>query len=97
MADINQSDTVHNFQKFKQALRNFEETEKTRISKRSDGNSILKAKVDYPKAKSFNCYNCGLVGHKAADCRKPKEKNWCYYCKSTTHSPGPIQKKYAVT
>ena len=86
MAVINQSDTVQNFQKFKQALRNFEETEKTRISKRSDDNSILKAKVDYPKAKSFNCYNCGLVGHKAADCRKPKEKKWCYYCKSTTHS-----------
>ena len=86
VAVINQSDTVQNFQKFKQALRNFEETEKTRISKRSDDNSIFKAKVDCPKAKSFNCYNCGLVGHKAADCRKLKEKKWCYYCKSTTHS-----------
>ena len=91
VAVINQSDTVQNFQKFKQALRNFEETEKTRINKRSDDNSILKAKVDYPKAKSFNCYNCGLVGHKAADYRKPKEKKWCNYCKSTTRSD-----KYAV-
>ena len=67
-------------------MRNFEETEKTRINKSSDDNSILKAKADYPKAKSFNCYNCGLVGHKAADCPKPKEKRWCYYCKPTTQS-----------
>ena len=76
----------------KQALRNFEETEKTRINKRSDDNSVLKAKADYPKAKSFNCYSFGLVGHKAADCRKPKEERWCYYCKSTTRT----QTKYAV-
>ena len=56
VAVVTQSYTVHNFQKFKQALRSFEETKKTRTNKGSSNNSVLKAKIDYPKTKSITCY-----------------------------------------
>ena len=91
VAVVTQSDTVQNFQKFKQALRNFKETENTRTNKGSSDNSVLKAKTDYPKTKSITCYNCGLASHKAADCCRPKEKSGVI-----TVNQRPIQIKYAT-
>ena len=49
VAIITQSETVYCFQKFEQALRNFEETEKARLdsSSNKDDNSVMKFKSGY--------------------------------------------------
>ena len=89
VAVTTQSDLVKNFQKFKQALRNFEETEHTRSEKSgSSGNSIMKVNNEQTnQSKGIVCYNCGIPGHKSMNCYKPKsEKKWCSHCKSNTHT-----------
>ena len=57
------------FQKFKQALRNFEETKKTRIKERDkiSKNVIMKTESTFgtsSKNKGIICYSCGIPGHK---------------------------------
>jgi len=78
---ITQSETVDTFQKFKQALRNFDETETVRSStkkpKDNSNDSIIKAK----NGKPITCFNCGIAGHKSTDCRR---KKWCSLCKFVT-------------
>ena len=86
VAVITQSETVQVFQKFKQSLRNFEETEKTR-NPRTDGkhSSIMKNK-DFPRGKVV-CHNCGISGHISPECRKPKQnRKWCSKCRSASHT-----------
>ncbi|XP_066925480.1 uncharacterized protein [Clytia hemisphaerica] len=68
-------DVVQDFQKFKQALKNLEDTEQTR-NKRPDsteGDNIMK--TDSYRTKKLTCFNCGAAGHKSTDCRKPKKQN----------------------
>ena len=95
IAIITQSDAAQNFQKFKQALRNFEETEKTRCSSKNESseNSVMKTKVDYNRNRTpITCYNCGISGHKSLDCRKPKENKWWSECRSSTHTDRTCRK-----
>ena len=61
------------FNCFKQALRNFEEMEIIRSSGISKKYSVLKSK-EYKKP--FTCYNYGIVGHKSAECRRPKQSKY---------------------
>ena len=75
------NETVQNFQKFKQALRNFEETEKTRSNKSGD-NTIMRARDG-----QVTCFKCHKPGHKAFECHKQqKEKKWYSVCKSPSHT-----------
>ena len=87
---------VQNFQKFKQALKNFEDTEQTRTKPDSykDSNSVMKTN-DYRKQPNrLICYNCGVAGHKSSECTKPpKEKKWCNYCRSPTHNDNVCRKQ----
>eukprot|EP00795_Rhopilema_esculentum_P013920 gene13920-4872_t len=90
IAIITQSETVDTFQRFKQALRNFEEMEIIRSSGISKKGSVLKSK-EYKKP--LTCYNCGVAGHKSAECRRPKQSKWCNTCKSTSNSDQSCHKQ----
>ena len=90
VAIITQSETVDTFHRFKQALRNFEEMEIIRSSGISKKDSILKSKES---KKPFTCYNCGITGHKSAECRRPKQPKWCNTCKSPSHSDQSCRKQ----
>ncbi|XP_066925577.1 uncharacterized protein [Clytia hemisphaerica] len=90
-------DVVQDFQKFKQALKNFEDTEQTR-NKRPDsteGDNIMK--TDSYRTKKLTCFNCGAAGHKSTDCRKPKKQNYdkpyCSYHKTNSHSNETCRKQ----
>ena len=71
---ITQQERIHDFQKSKQALRNFDETENTRINKRDEvsKNAIMKTENTFgtnSKKKGIICYSCGITGDKASKCR----------------------------
>lgn len=85
VAVVTQSETVDTFQKFKQALLDFDETESARSKKTEDSkDSVLKFQIGKGRGKPITCFNCGIAGHKAVDCRKPpREKKWCNVCKSS--------------
>lgn len=89
-------DIVQNFQKFKQALRNFEDTEKVRVNNptgSTNENSVMKIKESHSHNKIV-CYNCGTAGHKSSECRKSKgEKRWCSHCKSASHNDSVCRKQ----
>ncbi|XP_057292532.1 uncharacterized protein LOC130621239 [Hydractinia symbiolongicarpus] len=74
VAIITQSETVDTFHKFKQALRNFDETETARSTKpeANKNEAIMKARNEY-LSKQLICYSCGVAGHKASECRR----QWC--------------------
>ena len=94
VAVTTQSDTVQNFQKFKLALRNFEETEQTRQTNKNI-ESVMKNKVNYQqnnRSKAIVCYSCGTPGHKSIDCTK-KDKKWCLNCKTNSHFTRTCRKK----
>ena len=89
VAVVTQSETVDTFQKFKQALCDFDETESACSKKTEDSkDSVLKFQTGKGRGKPIICFNCGIAGHKAVDCRKPpREKKQCNVCKSSTHVP----------
>ena len=91
VAVITQSDTIQNFQKFKQVLRNYEETEKSRTEKADKGaNVVLKAKVGQSR---IICYSCGIAGHKSSECKQKSVNKWCSHCKSSTHTDKVCRKQ----
>ena len=95
IAIVTQSDPPYTFQTFKQALRNYEETEKSRnwLSQKSSrtGDRILK----HDDGVKIKCFKCGLEGHKAYSCPK-KGKKWCKSCKSSSHSDQQCLKRDKV-
>ena len=87
IAIITQSETVDTFPKFKQALRNFDETKRIRSTRTKNSNDSVMKYKNNGASKPIVCFNCGIVGHKAVDCRKPsREKKWCSFCKSSNHT-----------
>ena len=94
VAITTQSETVDTFQKFRQALRNFDETERTRSTKaKSSNDSVMKSKSGRG-SKPITCFNCGIAGHKSVDCRRPpREKKWCSFCKSSNHTDKSCRKQ----
>jgi hypothetical protein len=62
VAVVTQSATVDTFKKFKQPLHDFDETESTH------------SKMGKGRGKTIICFNCGIAGHKAVDCRIAQEK-----------------------
>ena len=86
LAIVTQSETVDTFQKFKQALRNFDETENARSKKPDDIMDSLMKTRNTKGVVRLTCFNRGIAGHKAADCRESqREKKWCTLCKSSSH------------
>ena len=90
IAIATQSEEHQIFQKFKKALQNFEETEKTRnVTDGGNGksdNKITKAKsrnFDESAKKFIECYACGKKGHKSTECFSDCKR--CSNCKSSTH------------
>ena len=87
VAIVTQSETEYDFSKFKQSLRNFEETEKHRLSTHAtEPDSIMKM---HSPPEAIVCHGCGKVGHKNPQCpdkKKKKSKKWCGPCKSTSHN-----------
>ena len=75
-------DIVQDFQKFKQALRNFQDTENARkLDKKPNvkSSSVMKTH-DYrnnkqSKTSIITCYNCGIIEHKSSECNKPEPKS----------------------
>ena len=92
IAEVRQSEEYQNFERFKGALRNYEETKKTRKVVKLDNNkdAILKTKGGNFKGKQnkdMECYTCGKKGHRSSKCYKnTSSRRWCSNCKSTTHT-----------
>lgn len=40
----------------------------------------------------FVSYSCGTSSQKSSECRKGKDKRWCNFCKSNTHSDRTCRK-----
>ncbi len=89
---ITQSDADITFAEFKTKLRNFESTENFHNSASED--NVMRASASTPEWKGrerlacseITSYNCGQNGHKARACPTPNQKRqWCSYCKSSTH------------
>ena len=57
---VTQSETAFTFQKYKQSLRNFEVTEKTRADWQSDDNSVMKITHNFKGKPKFVCFKCGV-------------------------------------
>ena len=83
------------YSKFKEKLRNFEETERGRNSDRSQSESVMKASGGYSQSNNKNsCYSCNSPGHRSKDCKAKKNgKLWCGGCKSNTHSDQACRSK----
>ena len=84
-----QKEPAYTFSQFKQALRNYEETDKSRSHQKGSnkaGDRILKAK----------CFGCNSEEHKIADCPK-KSGKWCRTHKSSTHSDQECRKRNKST
>lgn len=100
---ITQSEKQMTFSEFKVALRNFEDTEKTRTD--DDGESVVMKATSKPPHKinksgnsnptgNITCFACGQRGHKADSCgSKAKNKLWCSFCKTTTHTDKACRRK----
>ena len=90
---ISQQDPANlDFSKFKTALRNFEENEKTREAHLNPGDNVSKVGVNTKQRKSIRCYNCQLLGHTKANCKNPRSK-YCKICRNTTHDTADCGKK----
>ena len=85
---ITQKDKEVTFMQFKQALRSFEETEKSRS--KVEGSNVFKIKSN----SHIQCFKCKNYGHKKNQCQfneykseatSSQSKRWCNYCKSSTH------------
>ena len=98
IAAVSQSEEHQNFQRFKGALRNYEETKKARKVVKVDNNkdAILKTKggnFKVKQKKDIECYTCGKKGHKSSECYKnTTSRRWCSKCKSTTHTDKTCRK-----
>ena len=92
IAVVSQSEEHQNFQRFKGALRNYEETKKARKVVKVDNNkdAILKTKggnFEGKQNKDIECYTCGKKGHRSSKCYKnTSSRRWCSNCKSTAHT-----------
>ena len=92
---VTQREKQMKFSEFKMALRNFEETERSR--NRSDGTSDENVMLTKQKFNG-NCFKCGKRGHKSRDSQvKITASKWCTKCKSPTHNTKDCWKKQGDT
>ena len=79
------------FEKFKGALKTFEENEKARMAHFSETSGDVVMKFNATSQSKIVCYRCNQRGHKSFQCdlndsksEKPKSR-WCTACKTNTH------------
>ena len=84
---MTQSDKNITFSEFKVALRNYEDTENARGTRKNDS-SVMKINSGNQKQKPVVCYSCGQPGHKSNVCKNKgiNNKKWCSYCKLDNHT-----------
>ena len=85
------------FQKFKVALRCYEENDKATSSQSNKELTSAVMQMNFnsnenqDRKKSITCYSCGLPGHRSFECRK--EKRWCNLCKTSSHTDKACRRK----
>lgn len=98
---VTHSDKAMTFSEFKAKLRSYESTEKATCSE----DNVMKAnnwKKERDNAEII-CYNCEKKGHIARECytkaerKEQKEKQWCAYCKSSTHKDSDCRRRKKIT
>ena len=100
---ISQKDSEElDFQKFKVALRTYDENEKAREAHYSEtSDNVLSVENKNSAGKQIVCFNCNCKGHKSFECTKPKvnkanksgKRKWCENCRSPTHNSVDCRKK----
>ena len=82
-AIVIQRDKQMTFAEFKVALRNHEESEKSRSSETEENVMALRNSEKFDGA----CFKCGKKGHRKSECRSKSMWNgkWCSICKTKTH------------
>ena len=81
------------FAQFKNALRNFEENEKSREAhfNVTASNNVSKVGM-HNKKKSIRCYRCQQLGHTKQNCNNPRVK-YCKICRNSSHDTAECGKK----
>lgn len=97
-----QKGTEASFSEFKVALKNYEESEKSRRSQSATASedNVMRMKNSV-SGKNITCYSCGNKGHKSFECKNKnksafssnKHKRWCEICKNTSHDTQYCRKK----
>jgi len=91
---VTQSEKQMTFPEFKVSLQNFVDTEKARTD--VDDESVVMKAVGKTNSTSGNitCFACGERGHKSDSYgSKAKNKLWCNFCKTSTHSDKACRRK----
>ncbi|CAM1301865.1 Uncharacterised protein r2_g1167 [Pycnogonum litorale] len=96
---VTQNDKTQSFCDFKVALRNFEDTEKTRAP---EDHTVMKAASKVPSMRlTMKCFKCGIQGHMARNCNANaqhhggtrKKRMWCHHCESETHNSASCRRR----
>ena len=98
---VTQKDKDMTFIDFKNALKSFEETEKSRLKDTVSSEKVMK--TESVKVNNIVCYSCGKSGHKKFQCKVNQNSNvrksnnyqaskWCSICRTKSHNTSDCRK-----